>query len=120
MIQSCGDGAFLSLQEDSMKRRDLLSLGGSSLAAALIFTGFGCNGGKTEGETNAGTGGSPSGKTIELTFWHTQTQENKTALEQLCKDFNEKNGKGVMVRPLWQGDYTQLYNKLMASVVGHR
>ena len=95
-----------------MKRRAALGMA----LLALALGGAGCNGDK-QGGGGAG-GGASSGK--ELVFWHTQTQENQVALETLCKQFNEKNGKGITVRPVYQGSYTQLYQKLMTAIAGRK
>jgi ABC-type glycerol-3-phosphate transport system substrate-binding protein len=98
-----------------MQRRTFARTALSALSLALIAFSPGCNGGKSGG----GSGG-PSGQGIQLTFWHTQTQENKTALEYLCKKFNETNGKGITVKPLYQGNYPDLYRKLVTSITGGR
>jgi ABC-type glycerol-3-phosphate transport system substrate-binding protein len=88
-----------------------------ALAAVLSLTAAGCTGGKSGGGQNAAENAGGK-KGIEITFWHTQTQENKVALEALCDKFNKENKDGITVRPLWQGNYPQLYNKIMAAIVG--
>ncbi len=98
-----------------MTRRNVTLALASTLAATLTLFLGGCNGG------SGGSGGSPTGGgPLELTFWHTQTGENKTALETLCKRFNDQNGKGITVKPLYQGDYKQLYSKLMAGITARK
>ena len=90
-------------------------------ASALLTLSFGCQGGRPSpggaGSPSAGAG--PSGAGTTLVFWHTQTQQNKVALEDLCRRFNEQNGKGITVRPLYQGDYTQLYQKIINAITAH-
>lgn len=97
-----------------INRRTLARYTLTLAALALAFTGTGCNRGNTGGET----GGANPGGGLELVFWHTQTQENATALENLCKQFNEANGKGITVKPIYQGNYTQLFQKLMTAIAG--
>ncbi|MBW3625107.1 MAG: ABC transporter substrate-binding protein [Armatimonadetes bacterium] len=92
-----------------------------SAALSLAWAGTGCKS-KVAGDgskTADGTpGGVAAGDGLELAFWHTQTQENKEALEALAKKFNETNGKGIVVKPIYQGNYPQLYQKLMTAISG--
>lgn len=104
-----------------MTRRHVTLRSFPFVAAALAVLIAGCNGGKSTdsgGTGAASTGGAPA-KGVDLVFWHTQTQENKTALEDLCKRFNAENGKGITVRPLYQGNYTQTFQKIVAGITAH-
>lgn len=64
-----------------------------------------------------GQGGAPAAKSADaapLQFWHTQTQENNTALEGIVKEFNESH-PGLPVQATYIGNYPQLYEKIRAS-----
>ena len=53
---------------------------------------------------------------ISLTLWHTQTQANAKALQDLVDDFNKTNKYGITVKLEYQGTYTQLYQKNLAAI----
>lgn len=51
-----------------------------------------------------------------ITFWHTQTGPNEEALKAMAAKFNSSNGKNITVTPELQGNYTQVYQKIMSSI----
>ncbi|NUQ00476.1 MAG: ABC transporter substrate-binding protein, partial [Armatimonadetes bacterium] len=63
--------------------------------------------------------GAAAGAAKELVFWHTQTQENATALDQIVKEYNAKHPE-LPVTATYIGDYTQLYQKIRASAAQTR
>src|SRR5688500_12262782 len=56
------------------------------------------------------------GEPVTAVFWHTQTGVNETALTGLVTKFNATNGKNLTLKSEYQGDYTQVYQKVMASI----
>jgi len=55
---------------------------------------------------------------VDVTFWHTQTGANATALDEMVKTFNDTVGKAkkVTIKAEYQGNYTQLYQKVLAAI----
>jgi len=55
---------------------------------------------------------------VAITFWHTQTGGNAKALTEMVNDFNATVGKEkkVTVKEEYQGNYTQLYQKILAAI----
>jgi ABC-type glycerol-3-phosphate transport system substrate-binding protein len=56
------------------------------------------------------------GDPVTVLFWHPQTGPNEQALLEMVKKFNTTNGKGITIQPEYHGDYTPLYQKIMASI----
>lgn len=52
---------------------------------------------------------------VTLTFYHTQTGANADKLTQIVRDFEAKN-PNIKINAEFQGNYTDLYKKLLASV----
>ena len=65
-------------------------------------------------------GGRPAavtfGEPVSVTFWHTQTGTNEKALTDLVNRFNATNGKNITLKSEYQGNYTQVFQKIMASI----
>jgi ABC-type glycerol-3-phosphate transport system substrate-binding protein len=55
-------------------------------------------------------------KPVEITFWHTQTGGNQTALDAIVEAFNKSNPQKITVKSENQGNYTQVYQKIMAAI----
>lgn len=55
---------------------------------------------------------------VEISFWHTQTGGNATALDEMVAAFNNSVGKDkkITVKAEYQGNYTQLYQKVLAAI----
>lgn len=56
------------------------------------------------------------GEPVTAVFWHTQTAVNETALNEQVSKFNATNGKNITLKSEYQGSYTQVYQKIMASI----
>ncbi|MBI2300825.1 MAG: extracellular solute-binding protein, partial [Armatimonadetes bacterium] len=76
----------------------------------------GCN--KPPGDGPPGTGGKSGGQAGAIRFWHTQTQENQQALDQIVTEFNAAHPDGPPVEATYIGDYDQLFEKLKAFTAG--
>jgi multiple sugar transport system substrate-binding protein len=96
--------------------------GGRALVLAgllvLILAAAGCPA-RQEGATGTSSGGSAAGGTMALDFWHTRTQSDAKALEGIVADFNTAN-PDVKITPRYQGNYTQLFQKVSASIQTHQ
>ncbi len=57
----------------------------------------------------------PAGKTVEIQFWHGQSQTQEKALNALIDKFNASH-PGIKVTGTFQGQYTDLYKKVTAAV----
>lgn len=81
-------------------------------ACALIVALLaGC---QTGGQTVA-EGADGSAKAVaDIQFWHTQTQENETALKSIIDDFNGTHSDGPPVVPTYIGSYNDLFEKIRA------
>jgi sn-glycerol 3-phosphate transport system substrate-binding protein len=55
---------------------------------------------------------------VEVVFWHTQTGVNAEVLQQMVDSFNANAGKDkkISVKSEYQGNYTQLYQKILAAI----
>ncbi len=56
------------------------------------------------------------GDPVNVTFWHTQTGVNADALQSIVDKFNASNGKNITLKSEFQGDYTQVYQKVIAAI----
>src|SRR3954454_4480875 len=56
------------------------------------------------------------GDPVSITFWHTQTGSNADALQELVNKFNQTNGKNITLKSEFQGNYTQVFQKIMAAI----
>ncbi len=63
------------------------------------------------------TAAAAGGKTIELQFWHGQSQTQEKALNALIDKFNASH-PGIKVTGTFQGNYTDLYKKVTAAIAG--
>jgi multiple sugar transport system substrate-binding protein len=94
--------------------------GGRALVLAgllvLVLAAAGCPA-RQDGAT-ASSGGT-TGEPMALDFWHTRTQSEAKALEAIVADFNTAN-PDVKITPRYQGNYTQLFQKVTASIQTHQ
>ena len=67
-----------------------------------------------EPETDAISKLNPSGQ--EVLFWHVSTRKHLEILEEIVNGFNESNPYGIRVVAQYAGYYTDIYNKLIASI----
>lgn len=82
------------------------TLGMASLLAACGLGQFG------------GRGAPPVkfGDPVRVVFWHTQTGTNEKALAEMFGRFTSSNGKNIELKGEYQGNYTQLFQKVMAGI----
>ncbi len=69
----------------------------------------------TAAPTTAPTAAPTSGQPIEIAFWHGQSTTQQTALNKLVDEFNASH-PDIHVTATFQGTYTQLYQKVTASL----
>ncbi|MFN2150664.1 MAG: extracellular solute-binding protein, partial [Anaerolineales bacterium] len=53
----------------------------------------------------------PTGQVV--TFWHTYTAENEAVLQEIITDFNAANPWNIQVTAEYQGDHTDIFNKML-------
>jgi ABC-type glycerol-3-phosphate transport system substrate-binding protein len=56
------------------------------------------------------------GDPVSITFWHTQTGTNADALTEMVNKFNSSNGKNITLKAEYQGNYTQVFQKIQAAI----
>ena len=94
----------------AVSRRSFLAGGVGGAAMAVLAA---CGPAQNQG------GGAPAvtfGEPVTVTFWHTQTGANDKALADQVTKFNGANGKNITVKSEYQGNYTQVYQKIMAGI----
>jgi sn-glycerol 3-phosphate transport system substrate-binding protein len=75
-----------------------------------------CGGGGEEAAPTGETpGASPSGGTVSIDFWHSESAANLDTLERLASQFNSSQSE-VKIRPVYQGSNDDLMAKLTASL----
>ncbi|TCP24084.1 carbohydrate ABC transporter substrate-binding protein (CUT1 family) [Scopulibacillus darangshiensis] len=82
----------------------------SIFASLLLVVVLGLSGCSNDQHSS---GKANSGKT-EIAFWHSISGDNGKALEKIVEAFN-KQSKDVHVKPVYQGSYTDLLNKIQAA-----
>lgn len=112
-----------------ISRRRLMSGAGALVGAAVLGPALaGCGGGSSRPSASSGSPPAPAkanpvdsvdltGKKVQLTFWHTKTGAKADKLTSLINAFNGSQAV-VTVQPQFQGNYTDLYKKLLTSVAG--
>ncbi|MBV7275366.1 ABC transporter substrate-binding protein [Clostridium sp. PL3] len=90
-----------------MKKR-LISL----ITASLMVTGIlaGCG--------NNSKSADSSGKSVEITFWHSMGGKNGQAIAKMVSDFNSSH-KNIKVNAQYQGKYDEAINKLKSAKKGN-
>jgi len=63
-------------------------------------------------------GGDAASGAKKIVFWHTQTDDNAKALNELVRKYNATNRLGVVVEAQYQGNYDDIFRKTMAAVQG--
>lgn len=53
---------------------------------------------------------------VEVTLWHNQTGELAKGFQEMVDEFNRTNAKKITVKPEFQGNYTQIYQKTLAAI----
>lgn len=86
----------------------LLALPAAMLIAALLLAS--CGGGGDEGDGQP----TPDGP-ITVTIWHSMPSLAEAVIQRMAKEFNESQSQ-YQVELVFQGDYFQSLNKLIASI----
>lgn len=53
---------------------------------------------------------------VSIKLWHALSGPQQLALDAMIKMFNDSNGKGITVTAVYQGNYTQLYEKTLGAI----
>jgi sn-glycerol 3-phosphate transport system substrate-binding protein len=53
---------------------------------------------------------------VQVTIWHNQTGALAKGFDEMIADFNKTNGKGITVKAEFQGNYTQIYQKMLGAI----
>lgn len=53
---------------------------------------------------------------VEVTLWHNQSGELAKGFAEMIDEFNRTNGKKITVKPEFQGNYTQIYQKTLGAI----
>src|SRR5262245_39063101 len=98
----------------AVSRRAFITRGAAGAATLAVLPALAaCGPNQGQGSTTpAVTFGEP----VSVTFWHTQTSANEKALSDLVSKFNATNGKNITLKSEYQGSYTQVFQKIMASI----
>jgi ABC-type glycerol-3-phosphate transport system substrate-binding protein len=89
----------------------LTAAGSAGVLVSLAACGPGQATGPGSGGVNA-----KFGEPVNVLFWHTQTAGNADALQQMVDKFNQSNGKNITLKSEYQGNYTQVFQKIMAAI----
>ena len=93
------------------------SLFALSIAAALVVAAC--------GPAGPGEQGGPARETeaditlagpVQAVLWHNQSGALAKGFEELIGEFNSSNGKGITIKPEFQGNYTQIYQKMLGAI----
>lgn len=117
-------------------QRTLTSVLASMATAAVLVAG--CSPAAAPATTPAGGSGAPAAqapaqqpaaaanpvdsvaldksKPTEIMFWHRQTAQSEEAQNKLIDEFNRTNEWGIKVKAETVGDYTKLYQKIIAAI----
>jgi multiple sugar transport system substrate-binding protein len=66
------------------------------------------------GQSSALAGVDPSGQTVS--FWYQHSQDRDTAMKKLIDEFNSTNPWKITVNGSYEGNYNQIYNKMIAAL----
>jgi len=53
---------------------------------------------------------------VQAVLWHNQSGALAKGFEELINEFNSSNGKGITIKPEFQGNYTQIYQKMLGAI----
>lgn len=93
------------------------SLFALSFAAALVVAAC--------GPAGPGEQGGPARETeaditltapVQATIWHNQSGALAKGFEEMITEFNSSNGKGITMKPEFQGNFTQIYQKMLGAI----
>lgn len=88
------------------------------IVAALLIAACGPG---PSGETPAATQASTEAditltSPVQVTIWHNQSGALAKGFEEMIAEFNSSNGKGITVKAEFQGNYTQIYQKMLGAI----
>jgi ABC-type glycerol-3-phosphate transport system substrate-binding protein len=84
------------------------------LAALLLFTSACTEAGPASRQSTEAD--IPLSGPVSVKLWHALSGPQQVALDAMIKKFNDSNGKGITVTALYQGNYTQLYEKTLGAI----
>jgi sn-glycerol 3-phosphate transport system substrate-binding protein len=94
--------------------RKLFALG---FAAALVIAACGPAGpGDQTGPAKETEADITLSGPVEAVLWHNQTGASAKNFEDMVALFNSSNGKGITIKPEVQGNYTQIYQKMLGAI----
>ena len=82
------------------------------LAGVMTLSLAACGNQSSKSEDKKET--SKSEETVEISFWHAMSGANEEAIQKITDDFMKEN-PNIKVNLMNQGDYLDLFDKLMAS-----
>jgi multiple sugar transport system substrate-binding protein len=85
------------------------------LAALMLIVATACAGAGPAAQQSTEADITLSGP-VEITLWHALSGPQQVALDAMVKKFNDTNGKGITLKALNQGNYTQLYQKTLGAI----
>jgi sn-glycerol 3-phosphate transport system substrate-binding protein len=53
---------------------------------------------------------------VQATIWHNQSGALAKGFEEMITEFNSANGKGISIKAEFQGNYTQIYQKMLGAI----
>lgn len=101
----------------ALTRRTLFGNTAAGSAALMIPAALAACGGPGAGAPASGGGANVKfGEPVKAVFWHTQSGSNETALNEMVEKFNKTNKNNITIVSEYQGSYTQVFQKIMASI----
>lgn len=88
-----------------------------SFAAALVIAACGPGGPGDQGAPAKDTEADITlSAPVQAVIWHNQTGASAKNFEDMVAAFNSSNGKGITIKPEVQGNYTQIYQKMLGAI----
>lgn len=84
------------------------------LAGVMAFSVAACGNGSSKKEETKGKTEKENQENVEITFWHAMSGVNEEAIQKITDDFMKEN-PNIKVKLMNQGNYLDLFDKLMAS-----
>lgn len=95
-------------------RSALITIGAS---AAILIAACAPGGNQTAPAPEASTEADISlAGPVQVTIWHNQTGQLAKGFDDMVAAFNSTNGKGITVKGEFQGNYTQIYQKMLGAI----
>src|SRR5712691_376000 len=87
----------------------------AAMLATLVLVAAACTEAGPAARQSTEADIAPSGP-VTITLWHALSGSQQLALDAMVKKFNDTNGKSITVTALYQGNYTQLYEKTLGAM----